>query len=139
MKGMLSAYQYSGLPDNLPSDGLMKSEPENPVLGVWLMPDNSSEGMAESFAVSFVPDEDATLAHATLTVTELPIAAKRFATRHNDKALLHTWLAWQEEPGCQTGAAILRNLLDVSRPLAVAFVAWIERWLKAGSARSRPT
>jgi AAA domain, putative AbiEii toxin, Type IV TA system len=73
---------------------------EMPSLGVWLMPDNASEGMMETFASALVPAADACWAHARATVVGLPDTARRFdIDRCFDKASLHTWLAWQEESG----------------------------------------
>jgi hypothetical protein len=102
-----------------------------PALGVWLMPDNASEGMIETFAACLVPPDNACWEYARDIVQGLPEHVRQFSPdRAADKALLHTWLAWQEEPGCRTGAAVTRHLLRSDRPAALGFVAWVERWLR---------
>jgi hypothetical protein len=94
LRGTLADRSYSGLPAELPHQGLIHSQSEMPSLGVWLMPDNASEGMMETFASALVPTEDACWAHARATVVELPDTARRFdVDRCVDKASLHTWLA----------------------------------------------
>ena len=121
---------FSKVPASVPSAGLVHAEPGLPVLGVWLMPDNLSEGMAETFAGQLVPADDEGWQHATNVVTGLPDTVRRFRPdRDHHKALLHTWLAWQEEPGCKTGEAVKKGLLVAQAPPAQAFVGWIDRWL----------
>jgi hypothetical protein len=135
LRGTLANQRYSDLPPELPLQGLIHSQSEMPSLGVWLMPDNASEGMMETFASALVPAEDAFRAHARATVVGLPDTARRFdVDRCVDKASLHTWLAWQEEPGCRTGVAVARNLLRTDMAPAVKLIGWIERWLLASSA-----
>ncbi|NQT37117.1 MAG: hypothetical protein HQ581_06490, partial [Planctomycetes bacterium] len=41
--------QFPDLPDRLPSDGLISTNSEGLKLGIWLMPDNQSRGMLETF------------------------------------------------------------------------------------------
>jgi hypothetical protein len=135
---LLQSHGFTGLPLALPATGLVHTQPRMPAVGVWLMPDNASEGMIETFAASLVPENDAAWIHAREAVTGLPDTVRRFSVnRHSDKAMLHTWLAWQEEPGCRTGVAVSGNLLRSDRPAALQFVAWVERWRAAGAARSR--
>jgi hypothetical protein len=134
LRGTLVAQRYFGLPSELPHRGLIHSQSEIPSLGVWLMPDNASEGMMETFASALVPNEDACWVHARATVVGLPDTARRFdIDRCLDKASLHTWLAWQEEPGCRTGLAVSRNLLRADTVAAAALIGWIERWPSASS------
>lgn len=41
-----------------------------------------------------------------------------------EKANLHTWLAWQDEPGYPPGTALTRQLLDPHKETAAPFVKW---------------
>jgi hypothetical protein len=43
------------------------------------------------------------------------------------KARLHTWLAWQEEPGKPIGQAITKRFLDPEATEAQAFLDWLRR------------
>ena len=137
LRGTLSrSHYFSGLPTWLPPEGLVHSQPGMPSLGVWLMPDNVSEGRMETFAGELVPAGDACWAHARATVDDLPDVVRRFSIeRRRDNALLHTWLAWQNEPGCQTGLAVSMKLLQADLAPATNLAGWIQRWLVASTGR----
>lgn len=92
--------------------------------GVWLMPDNARSGMLEDFLQELIPEADALLSHAHQVVAALPDV--RFIPSHRTKAEVHTWLAWQEEPGTPLGLAIGRYL-DADHALAQQFHDWLSR------------
>ena len=48
----------------------------------------------------------------------------RISANDVDKAVLHTWLAWQEEPGLQYGTAMRARFFRDDSPAAQAFVTW---------------
>ena len=54
---------------------------------------------------------------------------RRFVEIHRAKAVIHTWLAWQSEPGVRMGAAVTRKYLEPQAPTALAFVAWLNQLL----------
>lgn len=99
-----------------------------PRFGVWLMPDNSSKGMMESFLLTLCPDSEPTfLAHvesSTDVAASLRHEAAVYGPAHRDKALIHTWLAWRDPPGSQLHQALKSKVLDPSGPLAAQFVCW---------------
>jgi hypothetical protein len=134
LRGTLASERYD-LPNDLRRQGLVHVQPDLPSMGVWLMPDNAAEGMIETFAGKLVAPEDPGWLHARSVIADLPDTVRRFQERYNDKALLHTWLAWQEEPGCRTGTAVSRKLLRADQPAATQFVEWVERWLAASAGR----
>ena len=110
LRGTHGTFGFNTLPGVPPKDGLVARREQNPALGVWMMPDNESAGMLESFACKLVAGEDPAWVHATATVASLPVGAGRFSReRYLDKASIHTWLAWQEEPGCQLGTAVAKK------------------------------
>ena len=43
------------------------------------------------------------------------------------KAVIHTWLAWQKEPGRPFGTAITARFLDPNVPEVDVLVAWLKR------------
>lgn len=96
------------------------------VAGVWLWPDHGSEGDMETFAAAMIPPENNLWAHASRTVEELP-DPKEFKTSYFAKAKIHTWLAWQEEPGQQIGEAIRGRKLIAETASARAFLTWLTR------------
>ncbi len=93
-------------------------------VGVWLMPDNQLSGMLEDFIVSLAPEGDELLDCAQQCIDGLP--HRPFGDAES-KALIHTWLAWQEEPGKPLGLAITIHYLDTDSPYALNFVAWVQR------------
>ncbi|MCA9997124.1 MAG: hypothetical protein KDE56_15305 [Anaerolineales bacterium] len=94
-------------------------------LGVWLMPDNEHSGMLEDFASWLIPADDSLWLRARTCVSEIPAGEQRFAEVHRRKAELHTWLAWQKEPGRPMGLALTFRYLDANAPLARQFVQWV--------------
>ena len=93
-------------------------------VGVWLMPDNQLSGMLEDFIALLTPEGDELLDYAQQCVDELP---HRPFGQAESKALIHTWLAWQEEPGKPLGLAITFHYLDSHSPYALKFISWVRR------------
>ncbi len=101
------------------------------VLGCWVMPDNFAEGNIEDFLLQIVePDQTNGLSHAKNVVANLPAGVGRFKPEAKVKSELHTWLAWQEEPGPRPSVAITRELLSLRAPSASRFLGWLDRWLR---------
>jgi hypothetical protein len=96
-------------------------------VGVWLMPDNQLPGMLENFIEFLVPDGDVLWPKAVACVGQLPKEERRFRPQHRQKAHVHTWLAWQEEPGTPLGQAITKRYLDANAPHAQRLIEWICR------------
>lgn len=105
-----------------------------PRVGLWMMPDNSSPGMLENFLQSLVTAADALLPRARSAVEAIPPGERRFRSVHETKAILHTWLAWKEEPGTPLGLALTRKYLDAAQPAAIGFRDWLLGVFADGSA-----
>ncbi|HST60304.1 MAG TPA: DUF3226 domain-containing protein, partial [Longimicrobium sp.] len=103
---------YEDVPLAPAADGTILVQAGKPVVGVWLMPDNTTAGMLEDFIASLVPAGDALLVRAAETIDSIPAEERRFSPVHRSKALIHTWLAWQEHPGSPMGQAIGKRDLD---------------------------
>lgn len=57
--------RFPNLPDALPADGVIEENEDGLKLGIWLLPDNRSHGMMETFLTYLVRTEnDAVLKHA---------------------------------------------------------------------------
>lgn len=117
------------LPEQLPTEGVVFDIADGPRFGAWLMPDNRSRGMLETFLAFFVPTDDAPLWHL---VEEHCAAAKArcaapYKEAHLDKVQIHAWLALQDPPGQQLHLAILTKTLKPTSPHADPFVAWFRR------------
>jgi len=96
-------------------------------VGVWVMPDNEAEGMLEDFVRSLVPPGDALLVFAEECVDEVIARDRRFPVSYRSKALIHTWLSWQKEPGTPLGLAIKNHELDAGATFALPLMGWLRR------------
>lgn len=119
---------YENVPERLHPDGMVVPRTAHrPQFGAWIMPDNASPGALEEFATLLVPDRDALLAVATKVVDEIPADIRLFPPARRQKALIRTWLAWQESPGSPMGQAITKGDLRADAPAAQRFVGWLRR------------
>jgi hypothetical protein len=123
----------SGYPEVPPMphpDGTILAAPFGtllPRVGVWLMPDNATTGILEDFLQLLVPDASWLLEHARSSVRAIPETERRFKEAAISKAIVHTWLAWQEEPGKPLGTAITARYLDPFHPAANVLASWLGR------------
>jgi hypothetical protein len=117
------------LPNELPSEGLTL-EQNSIKIGIWIMPDNNVNGMLEDFTKFLIPDDDNLLpiVERTLNHIEADNLNKYNKHLHKSKALIHTWLAWQEDPGTPQGLAITKKYLTTeNKELSDRFIGWIKR------------
>lgn len=98
-----------------------------PAIGIWLMPDNRLPGMLEHFCSFLVPPGDALWSLAEEVLQQVMQKDRRFPDNHEIKALIHTWLAWQKEPGKPMGQAITKHFFDYNAPHAQKFIEWIRQ------------
>ena len=86
------------LPKDLPAGGLIHENAEGLKLGVWLMPDNQSRGMMETFLTYLVPDHgDVLLGHANPPATEPEPSEPRplvFAARSEPSRVVQWHSRW---------------------------------------------
>lgn len=97
-----------------------------PVGGVWLMPDNSLPGTLEDFAARLIDPADDLWPLAKESVARLP-EPRRFHAAAERKAEIHTFLAWQEDPGTPLGLAVTKKYFQTDVALAHTFLAWVNR------------
>ncbi len=128
VKSRLRASGYQDIPETPPQLGFVHIEPELPKVGVWLMPNNQLPGMLEDFVKCFIPNDDRLLPKAELVLQEIEQAnLNPYTLIHRPKALIHTWLAWQEKPGMPMGQAITARVLYYDSAPAIIFVEWLKR------------
>lgn len=97
------------------------------IVGVWIMPDNTLPGMLEDFISFLVPATDTLWRRAADCIAQIPAAERLFSPQHQSKVHLHTWLAWQKEPGKPMGQAITKRFLDPDAPHAQTLIDWLRR------------
>jgi hypothetical protein len=119
------------IPDQLPETGLVhqaQNSVGDPIkFGIWMMPDNRLRGMLETFLATLISSEGQELQQYAQEVTGIAMTKSApFKKTHRDKANLHTWLAWQNEPGRQLHQAVKEKILMPEHPTAQAFVAWFK-------------
>ena len=117
------------LPKDIPVQGLVcnttKKNGKPVKFGVWIMPDNETSGMLETFLAYLVKDESEILwQYSQAVVSEAKNKGANFKPTHVDKANIHTWLAWQDEPGSQLHMAVKKKILDPQHPKAQTFIQW---------------
>ena len=104
-----------------PADGLL------PRVGVWIMPDNQTKGILEDFLHFLVPSGSKLFGHVKSSVAAIPEGERRFSQLAEPKAIIHTWLAWQQEPGRPLGTAITAKFLDAKVAQVDVLVAWLKQ------------
>jgi hypothetical protein len=100
---------------------------ENLNIGIWIMPDNNSTGYLEHFLETLIPNGDGLLKFVDETLSALDEKGlKKFSAVKEQKAKLHTWLAWQEEPGKPFGTAVESRYFDANSHNLNGFVDWFK-------------
>ncbi len=112
-------------PKKLPPEGLIHVTPTGFRVGVWIMPDNQSTGMLETFLSEMVPsDQNPLWTFARNARAEAKGHGASNIDAHRDKADIHTFLAWVNPPGQQLHTAVMRKSLDAQTPLGQRFAQW---------------
>ncbi len=121
------------LPKKIPENGFIEEIAELKVrIGVWLMPDNQRSGALEDFLQDLVDKKDQLIPLASRSTDEAKANGARFSASSSKKAVLHAWLAWQEEPGMPYGSAIKAEYFRADSLAALAFVEWYKKLFGAG-------
>jgi len=126
LRDRLARFVAEPLPEALPSNGLITTTRDGVHVGVWVMPDNGAPGAIEDFLLALMKPEDQwLLRHAEASVEAIPPEHRRFKSGHDKKAVVHTWLAWQKEPGCPLGLAVTKRYLRPDHDRATPLVTWV--------------
>jgi hypothetical protein len=109
------------------AEGTIIEESLLPIAGIWLMPNNQLPGMLEDFVGFLVPQGDPLWNRAGECLNGIPAEHRRFYDVNRSKAHIHTWLAWQDEPGTPLGSAITKRYLDADAAHAKLLMDWVRR------------
>ena len=113
------------VPDTLPKEGLIVQN-DSQKAGVWIMPDNKDNGMLEDFISFLVPENDQLLPVADSTLIEIEAQKlNQYSAIHKSKARIHTWLAWQENPGTPLGLSITKRYLSTDIATCRNLINWL--------------
>lgn len=98
------------------------------IVGVWVMPNNSLEGMLEDFVLQLVSPVDILMQKAESILSELETEGiQHYKKVHRSKAKVHTFLAWQDEPGKPMGQAITAHIFNPDAVQAKIFIDWLNK------------
>ena len=119
--------EHGYYPPQIPTSGgiIIQSIGNLPRLGIWIMPDNSLPGALEDFLCKMA-NQDALKQACACVDTALSMGIASFKQAHHSKAIIHTYLAWQDEPGKPLGSAITAKLLAHDSEAGQTFVAWLK-------------
>lgn len=134
IKAICETIGYHDVPKSPSPDGTLLSEEGLPLVGIWLMPDNRASGMMEDFIGWLVPRDDLLWPMAGDIVQKVIERERRFRESYISKACIHTWLAWQKDPGTSLGMSINKHYIDVNAPHALQFIAWVRKLFDLESA-----
>lgn len=126
VKNKLMHYSYE-FPETPDVNGtIILSDSDEPKLGFWLMPNNETSGMLEDFCAELaLPKSLAFARECVEQASNMNITT--FKKTHLSKAVIHTYLAWHDEPGSPLGRAITKQALQPNTSIAEVFVAWLTR------------
>jgi len=130
IRGLVTKAGYENVPGQPAPEGMILEPPGGtplPRLGAWIMPDNRVNGTLEDFLRFLIPQPSLLFDHVQKSVATIPDGERRFKKSHESKAIMHTWLAWQEEPGLPFGTAIKARFLDPDVRQVNDLVSWMKK------------
>lgn len=97
-----------------------------PRIGIWMMPDNRSEGQLEDFIAAMIPDDDPVWPQSVAYIKGIRKEDRKFKPNKKLRAKVNAWLATREAPR-PMGLAIKAQDLNVDGDNCRAFLAWLRR------------
>ena len=107
-----------------PTGTILWEQDYHPRVGIWLMPDNKSQGELENFALRMVSCDDTIWPLSRSYIENIPESDRKFEATKADKAKLFAWLAARKEPG-RIGAAVGSGDLEAKGSLCEEFFTWL--------------
>ena len=123
IKDKLEKYK---LPKKMPTDGLIIKQENLPKLGIWIMPNNQDNGALEDFYLKLVTGIDTDFIKKCIKTAKQKKLTS-FKPQHKNKAIMHTYFAWQDKPGMPLYSAINKIALNYNKEIAKNFKVWIEK------------
>ena len=124
--GALNKSGFSFIQKELPESGLIVHNGKQKA-GVWIMPNNKLDGMIEDFISFLIPSDDKLYPIVQTTLQDIEIKElNKYKQTHKAKARIHTWLAWQEDPGTPMGLSITKRYLTTDETNCLKFIEWLK-------------
>jgi hypothetical protein len=125
LKQLLNAQGFV-LPELLPENGLILSQFENISIGIWIMPDNNLNGMLEDFIQFLVPPDDSLFPIILENLNEIERKQlNKYKQLHKSKAIIHSWLSVQDDPGTPLGLSITKKYLTTDNNTCKKLIDWL--------------
>lgn len=124
-KLLKAGYPDESVPKRLPPRSFICDGNSLPKFGAWIMPNNQDAGYFETFAKHLIDDRDGLWTTAVESVNAIPKEMVRFRPADRDKVCVHTWLAWQRDPGMPLGQALKAKLFNLDSGLGQEFQTWL--------------
>ena len=111
--------------------GTIIESPSNqkPRTGIWIMPDNDSNGELEDFVIQMIPDNDDVWPLAESYIDGIPLKSQKFKFSKIQRAKLYAWLSTRESPD-RMGLAVTKGDLDLRGKLTKQFADWLTNLFK---------
>jgi hypothetical protein len=129
-----NGFEENDLPKTLSPRGVLIQQKGKPIVGIWIMPDNlmpihkGELAYLEHFYEQIIRPEDKFLAKANSVINDIMTDKDcPFAIKDSQKAKIHTWLAWQSEPGKSMGVSLKKkSSFDLQSTAVLNFISWLE-------------
>ena len=126
IRAKLAHYAYDFPQSPVPEGTIIEPAGEDSRLGFWLMPNNQDAGMLEDFCSQMIDDSCLSSVKDCIALAKVK-GITTFKDAHYSKAVVHTYLALQDEPGRPLGLSITVNTLRADTATTRAFVDWLNR------------
>jgi hypothetical protein len=114
--------------EDLTKAGLIIKDDSKITIGVWIMPNNNLNGMLEDFMTFLVPNDDKLMPIVKENLYQIENKnLNKYKPIHHSKAVIHSWLANQENPGTPLGQSITKKYLSTDEETCLSLVNWINR------------
>ncbi|WP_338794123.1 DUF3226 domain-containing protein [Bernardetia sp. MNP-M8] len=118
------------LPNSISESGFIQDFEEIRI-GIWIMPNNKTDGMVEDFIQFLIPKDDKLLPFVDKHLEEIEKQGlNRYSETHKSKTRIHAWLALQEKY-TPMGQAITVNYLTTDEENCQLFVDWLKELFRA--------
>ena len=125
IKNILLEHKFNA-PKDFPIEGLILINENEVRVGVWIMPNNNLNGMLEDFMALLIPNDDKLLPIVSANIDDIERQKlNKYKALYKSKAIIHSWLALQEEPGKAMGQAITNNYLANNEAICKPLINWL--------------
>ena len=114
------------VPNSPADEGIVVDTGGKPRVGIWLMPDNSTDGELENFVAGMIPTIDPVWPLSQQYIDDIPASHRKFAPGKTIRAQVHAWLATLADPRLM-GQAIGFGDLSITGQVTQTFLRWLAR------------